>query len=119
MSVTALDPSLPKSETRRRESIDVFARPTEEQMKGKSVRGGALTLASQFTKLLLQTGSTAILARLLSPSDFGLQGMVFTLTGLLVLFKDVGLSVATVQKDVITHEQISALYWINLLAGTF
>jgi len=31
------------------------------------------------------------------------------------MFKDAGLSMATVQKDKITHEQISTLFWINVL----
>jgi O-antigen/teichoic acid export membrane protein len=60
-----------------------------------------------------------VLARLLSPSDYGLQAMVVTLTAFFGLFKDAGLSVATVQRETLTESQISTLFWINIALGTF
>jgi len=44
--------------------------------------------------------------------------MVAVVTGVLGLFKDFGLSTATVQRAVLTEEQSSSLFWLNLLAGT-
>jgi len=87
-------------------------------LKGKSVRGGAATTLGQGLSFVLQIGSTVILTRLLSPTDYGIQGMVFTLTGFFSLFKDVGLSTATVQRETLTHEQTSTLFWINTAVGT-
>jgi PST family polysaccharide transporter len=58
-----------------------------------------------------------ILARLLEPQDFGLVGMVTALMGVLTLFRDFGLSAATVQRGSITDEQTSTLFWINTLFG--
>lgn len=58
-----------------------------------------------------------VLARLLSPKDFGLVGMVAAFTGVLGLFRDFGLSAATVQRVEVTEDQISTLFWINLLVG--
>ena len=55
-----------------------------------------------------------ILARLLVPSDFGIVGMVSAITGLLGSFGDLGLSSATIQREEITHEQVSTLFWINV-----
>jgi Polysaccharide biosynthesis protein len=43
-----------------------------------------------------------VLARLLSPQDFGLEGMMVVVTG---RFK-----IATVQRLEVTHEQTSALF---------
>src|ERR1700722_13587483 len=86
-------------------------------LKGKSVRGGAVTLLGQGLSFALQIGSTVVLARLLTPADYGLQGMVYTLTGFFSLFKDAGLSVATVQRETLTHEQASTLFWINTALG--
>jgi len=54
-----------------------------------------------------------ILARLLNPHDFGLVAMVTTVTSFLRVFKDAGLSIATVQRERITHAQVSNLFWIN------
>jgi PST family polysaccharide transporter len=59
-----------------------------------------------------------VMARLLVPEDFGLQGMVVAFTGFLSLFRDAGLSAVTVQRETLTHEQVSTLFWINLAIGT-
>lgn len=66
---------------------------------------------------MLRLGSTLILARILSPEDFGLIAMVTALTGLVEVFKDVGLGIATVQRKDITHREISSLFWINVGVG--
>ena len=58
-----------------------------------------------------------VLARLLGPKEFGLVGMVTAFTGVLNLFRDFGLSSAAVQRTSVTEEQISTLFWINMLAG--
>ena len=52
------------------------------------------------------------MARLLSPVDFGLFAMVMTAAGLLRVFKDAGLATVTVQREEITREQVSNLFWI-------
>lgn len=83
-------------------------------LKGRSVRGGAVTLSAQAIKFVLQMGSTMALARLLTPADFGLVAMVAAFTGFIALFKDLGLSMATVQRKTITHDQVSALFWVNV-----
>lgn len=86
-------------------------------LKGRTVRGGAVMLSAQAGKFALQTGATAILARILTPADFGIIAMVAAVTGLISLFKDLGLSAATVQRPEISHRQVSTLFWINLAAG--
>jgi O-antigen/teichoic acid export membrane protein len=86
-------------------------------LKGKSIRGGAVSVLGQGVGMALQIGTTFVLARLLSPTDYGLQSMVITLTAFFTLFRDAGLSVATVQRETLTHEQISTLFWINLGLG--
>jgi len=89
----------------------------QQDLKGRSVRGGVITLFSQGCKFAFQTVSTVVLARLLTPADFGLIAMVTALTSFAMLFKDLGLSMATVQKKEINHAQISTLFWINVAAG--
>ncbi len=84
-------------------------------LKGRSVRGGAVTMAAQGTTFFLGMASTVVLARLLTPQDFGLIAMVTAVTGFVVMFKDMGLSMATVQKAEINHGQISTLFWINVV----
>lgn len=88
-------------------------------LKRRTVRGGAITVSSQAAKFLLRLGSTAVLARLLTPADFGLIAMVTVITGFVEMFKDAGLSMATIQRERITHAQVSTLFWINVALGVF
>lgn len=86
-------------------------------LKGRSVRGGFLTLTSQGAQFILQTVSTVVLARLLTPADFGLVAMVTAITGFGQAFADLGLSEATIQQPEISHRQVSTLFWINVAIG--
>ena len=85
-----------------------------KDLRGRSFRGGAVTLGGQGIKFLLGLISTAVLARLLRPQDFGLVVMVTAVTSFVGLFKDLGLSNATVQRSEITHAQVSFLFWVNV-----
>jgi O-antigen/teichoic acid export membrane protein len=87
-------------------------------LKGRSVRGGAATILGQGVHFAINMCSTVVLARLLVPADFGLIAMVTAIIGFATLFKDLGLSAATVQKAEITHEQISTLFWVNVAVST-
>jgi len=83
-------------------------------LKERSVHGGAVTMTAQAIKFVLQSGSTVVLARLLTPQDYGLIAMVTAISGFVALFKDMGLSMATIQKAEINHSQVSTLFWINV-----
>jgi O-antigen/teichoic acid export membrane protein len=83
-------------------------------LKRRTISSGAVTMSAQGLKFLLSLISTVILARLLTPRDFGLVAMVTTITGFLRVFKDAGLSIATVQRERITHAQVSNLFWVNI-----
>lgn len=86
-------------------------------LKGRSVRGGVLTLTSQGVQFVMQSIATVVLARLLTPADFGLVAMVTAITGLGQAFADLGLSEATIQHPEISHNQVSTLFWINVAIG--
>jgi O-antigen/teichoic acid export membrane protein len=88
-----------------------------KDLKAKVIRGGLAKAGSQGASFLLRIGSMMVLARLLAPREFGLVGMVTAFTGVLNLFRDFGLSTATVQRGHVTDEQISSLFWINILVG--
>lgn len=85
-----------------------------DSLGGRTARGGVVTMVSHGMKFAVSIVATAILARLLSPQDYGLIGMVAVATNFIVMFKDLGLATATVQKSEITAEQISTLFWVNL-----
>jgi O-antigen/teichoic acid export membrane protein len=87
-------------------------------LKGRSVRGGALAVTAQGAQFVLQSIATVVLARLLTPVDFGLVAMVTAVTTIAAGFADLGLTEATIQRKEITHNQVSALFWINVSIGT-
>lgn len=91
---------------------------SEEVGARRVARGLAVTFQAQALKFFVSLGFTAVLARLLTPSDYGLVAMVTVLTGLLGIFRDGGLTAVTVQREMITHEQVSTLFWINSGIGT-
>jgi len=80
----------------------------------RSARGGAVTLSAQVCKFVLSTVSAIVLARLLTPQDYGLIGMVAIVVGFLGMFQYLGLSTATVKWSELNHQQVSALFWMNV-----
>lgn len=89
------------------------------EIRRRTVRGGAVTMASQGMKFALNLASTWILFRLLGlgPADFGLVAMVVTVTGIINLFKDMGLLRAMVQCDRVTQPQATGLFWVSAAVG--
>jgi PST family polysaccharide transporter len=61
--------------------------------------------------------SIAVLARLLPPSDFGIVAMAGAVNAMFGVFKDAGLSTATIQRATISQFQVSNLFWFNLTLG--
>jgi len=101
-----------------RQSTDAFSTDhLHADLKGRSVRGGLWTFTSQGIGFVLTFVMTMVTARLLTPADFGLVAMVGAVTGLGQAFADLGLSEATIQRQKISHEQVSALFWINVAIG--
>jgi len=90
-----------------------------QNLKGRTVSSGLVTVTSQGLQFVLNMVSITILARMLTQEDFGLVAMVMTIMGFLQVFKDAGLSAATIQKEGITHAQVSNLFWVNMaLSGS-
>lgn len=83
-------------------------------LRGRTVASGLITAFAQGTQLALNVLSLAVLARLLSPRDFGLMAMITSIMGFLRVFREAGLSTATVQREGITQAQVSNLFWINV-----
>lgn len=88
-----------------------------QDLKVKAVRGGLARLCAQGTSLVLRVAVLMILARLLTPKDFGFVGMVTAFSGVLALFRDFGLSAASIQHPTVLASQLSTLFWINILVG--
>lgn len=88
------------------------------EIKKQSIWGALMTVGARVVIVLFSLASTAVLARLLAPEDFGVLAMVMSVVGLVGVFKDFGLSAAAVQAShSLTPAQASNLFWLNVAAG--
>ena len=92
-------------------------RPDYQRVRDASVRGAGVGVAAVGSRVLLRVSSLVVLARLLTPADFGVVAMAAPLLTLFTLAADWGLTMATTQRQHIDQEQLSALFWINAGAG--
>jgi len=88
-----------------------------QNLKRKSVRGVLFMVSGGGADFVIRLVSTFLLARLLSPSDFGLIAMILSVTAIAEQFSELGLSTATIQRRELNHQQVTNLFWINVGAG--
>jgi O-antigen/teichoic acid export membrane protein len=82
-----------------------------------AVRGAGVTIFASGVSFVVQMAATVVLARLLTPADFGVVTMVTTFSLLLSSFGMNGFSELILQREEVTHFLVSNLFWINLGAG--
>lgn len=83
----------------------------------KALNGLKWTTASTIILTVLQLAQMSVLARFLDPGDFGLMAIMMVVIGFSQAFQDMGISNAIIQRQHITHTQLSSLYWLNIAAG--
>jgi len=86
-------------------------------IKYKAVSGIKWSTVSQVGRQGTQLVTTIILARLLSPSDFGLVGMAMVVIGFIGIFKDLGTSAAIIQRKKLSEGLLSSIFWVNVGFG--
>ncbi|MGH9327560.1 MAG: lipopolysaccharide biosynthesis protein [Terriglobia bacterium] len=86
-------------------------------MRRLAVRGAGVTVSARGVALAIQVVATVVLARLLTPADFGVVAMVTTFSLLPVNVGLNGFTEAVVQWEKIHHLLASNLFWINIGAG--
>jgi O-antigen/teichoic acid export membrane protein len=96
-----------------------FGLPIEAQVPRLARRALNWSFALLPAKYVVSMASTAALARLLVPADYGLLAMVATITVMAQAVCDFGLSWATVQLEQLNRNQIDALFFINASFGLF
>jgi len=91
---------------------------TGRGLRRSAVRGAGAAVMGSAGNFVLGMGSVVILARLLTPSDFGIVTMVTTFSLLLRSFGLSGFTELIMQRDEMTESLASNLFWINLGIGT-
>ncbi|MET0781289.1 MAG: lipopolysaccharide biosynthesis protein [Microbacterium sp.] len=83
----------------------------------KATRGIAVTLGGLWGRALLQMISTIVLARLLTPADFGLITMVAAVMGVAELIRDFGMTGAIIQAQNLSERVWRSLLWMSAFIG--
>ncbi len=86
-------------------------------LKNKTINGLKWTTLSTIVVSFLQLAQIYVLTHFLSSKDFGLIALVMLVVGFSNAFLDMGISNAIIHKQEITKQQLSSLYWVNVLAG--
>ena len=83
----------------------------------RAARGVKWTAYSTIIVSVLQFAQLAVLARILSPTDFGLMAMIQVVLSFGAGYADLGISAAIIYRQDVTRDQMSTLYWLNIMAG--
>lgn len=101
--------------------LDSMRSPDNEapqgELRSRVVSGGLAIATGTAVRSLVDLCATLVIARLVTPADFGLVSMVVAVTGFVELFKDMGLSTATIQHKHVSDAQLAGLFWLNIGVG--
>ena len=106
-----------KYETEKHRSVRRAFVLRGENLGQRVVHGASFTLLGVLLRILITVGSVSILARLLSPADFGYLAMATVITELAALFGNFGFASVLIQKKTITRLQIDTVFWASALLG--
>lgn len=94
-----------------------FLQDGSGQLARRSVRATIATTVAAGLDFAVRLGSVAILARLVSPADFGVVMVAGAAVAIAEQFRDLGLSTATLQRPDLSAAEVTNLFWINAAAG--
>ena len=89
-----------------------------QDIKKKGISGVFWSLFGKVSTHIVTFIVSIILARLLSPADFGLVGMAMVFVFFTQTFMDFGLTSAVIQKKDPTETQINTVFYISIILGT-
>ncbi|MDW7753942.1 MAG: lipopolysaccharide biosynthesis protein [Brevefilum sp.] len=89
------------------------------ELKQKTINGMVWSVSERISLQVMHMLISIILARLLSPSEFGLLGMLAIFTSIAQSVLDSGFGSALIQKKDATQTDSSSIFYFNLLIGIF
>jgi PST family polysaccharide transporter len=85
-------------------------------LRRAAVRGAGATIFAAGLSFAVQLGAMVVLARLLTPADFGVVAMVTTFSLLLESFGIAGFTDVILQREGVTSTLATNLFWVNAVA---
>jgi O-antigen/teichoic acid export membrane protein len=93
------------------------APPQGAELDGLIKSGIGWKMASQVIVQIARIVLALLLARLLSPNDFGLAGMALIASSYVVVFSDLALGAAVIQRKHLSETDLSTAFWISVSSG--
>lgn len=90
---------------------------SNDSLRRQTLAGVGWTALAQIGRQAFQFVISVILARLLTPHDFGLVGMIIVFTGFASLFSEMGFSSALIQREKLDERHYSSVFWVNLFVS--
>ena len=90
---------------------------TNEQLSQRVVRSGVWVFSLRMTDRILYVARLVILARILTPSDFGLLGIAMLTTMTLENFSQTGFEAAIIQKKGKIKEYLNSVWTVGIIRG--
>lgn len=87
-------------------------------LKQKTIKGLFWSFISQGGRQVSQLIVTVILARLLNPHDFGLLAMATVFINFAMIFSELGISSALIQKQDTHDRHYYSAFWLNVIVGS-
>src|SRR3981081_1312636 len=81
----------------------------------KTLAGLIWAGSEAFARAGLQFGVLIVLARLLTPEDYGVVGAALVVIGISQVFAQLGLGPAVVQRDTVSSTHLNTAFWFSLL----
>lgn len=88
-----------------------------KNLRSKALKGGGWIFAGTFGQNLLQFLSFIILARLLTPDEFGVVSVALVIIGFLKIFTELGVGPAVVQRLNLTVKHIRTANTLSIVLG--
>ena len=91
--------------------------PDKRDVRGLVFRGVGWTSVAVASMQLSRVVVAVILARLLTPEEFGIAAMTLVFATLVLAMSDFSLGAALVQRPIVTDRDRSTLFWTSLVLG--
>jgi len=92
-------------------------RPSARDLPGRVARGAVWMTLLVVLRTVLTIASTAVLARLLTPADYGLVAMSTVVTEMAALLGFFGMTPLIVQRRRLTRLDLDSAFWISVALG--
>ena len=91
--------------------------PTDESLTSRTLRAGQWRLAGSVVGALSQLTIGVLLARLLTPTDFGVMALASVVLGLSRPLGELGIGGAVVQREGLTEHHVRSAFTFSVLLG--